>query len=407
MNYHFRLVDLVDIKRLQTLQNNFSKAMGIASVIVDEKGIPVTEPSGFSSFCKLSRLDQERMSKCFESDNAGGRAAMSVGKPFIYRCYCGFVEMAAPLIVREQYLGAFLLGQISVESENEQDIPYIIGLYPSWQKDPQLVKAHKEVNFIPSERLKAAANLLSNVTHDIAEQGYVNNIQKELHAKSIKLAEEERNRAELERALRDAEYKALTYQINPHFLFNVLNTIGKLAFLEDAQQTENTVYHFSDMMRYILKKSENKLITIGSEINSVKSYLAIQQIRMKDRFTYEIAVPDKYAEIVSPFLILQPLVENCFNYVVEPREVKSHIIIKAYDDGKTIFIEIIDNGDGISPEKISFILSNTSKRNYDKSIGIQNVQNRLKLTFGEPFGLEIESPNKPNMGTTVRLRLPM
>lgn len=407
MGYHFRLTDLIDIERLQTLQNHFSKAMGIALVIVDEDGIPVIEPKDSALKCQTSHLGQKQKHKCFENGNAGERMAISTSETVSYRCNCGFVEVAAPLIVRGQYLGAFLLGQVRVEPDKEQEIPYIDEKHHILGENAQLVKANEETNILPYERLQAAANLLSNVTHDIAEQGYVNNIQKQLHAKSIKLAEEQRNLAELEHALRDAEYKALTYQINPHFLFNVLNTIGKLAFLEDAQKTEDMVYLFSDMMRYILKKGDNKLITIGSEVNSIRNYLAIQQIRMKDRFTYEISVPDQYAQIASPFLILQPLVENCFNYVVEPREVKSHIIIRAYDDGKTIFIEIIDNGDGISPEKISFILSNTTKRNYDKSIGIQNVQNRLKLLFGEPFGLEIESQNKPNCGTTIRLRLPM
>lgn len=279
--------------------------------------------------------------------------------------------------------------------------------YKGWKKDPNLVKAHKEVSYLPYEKLKAAADLLSSVTQDIAEQGYTNNIQNKLHKQSIKLAEEERNRAELERSLREAEYKVLTYQINPHFLFNVLNTIGRLAFLEDAKETEDIVYHFSDMMRYILKKSDNKLITIGSEISSIISYLSIQKIRMKDRFTYDIDVADKYLNTACPFLILQPLVENCFNYVIEPRDGKSHIIIKAYDDGKALFLEVIDNGDGISPEKIEVILSNTSKRNHIKSIGIQNIQNRLKLSFGDEFGLEIKSANKPNMGTTIRLRLPL
>ena len=407
MSYQFRLIDLIDIERLQALQNHFSKAMSITIVIVDESGIPVVEPNDLASFCQISYLEQMQKRKCFESSHASGSTTLDIGESVVYRCYCGLVEIAAPLIVRGQYLGAFLLGHVRVEPEKESNIPYIVEQQQNCKNKSTLTKTYEEINFVPYERLIAAANLLSSVTNDIAEQGYINNIQKELHAKSIKLAEEQRNLAQLEHALRDAEYKALTYQINPHFLFNVLNTIGKLAFLEDAQKTEDMVYLFSDMMRYILKKGDNKLITIGSEVNSIRSYLAIQQIRMKDRFTYEITVPEKYFPIASPFLILQPLVENCFNYVVEPREVKSHITIRAYDDGKTIFIEIIDNGDGISPEKISFILSNTSKRNHDKSIGIQNVQSRLKLLFGDSFGLEIESDNKPNHGTTVRLRLPM
>ncbi|MGR6979970.1 sensor histidine kinase [Testudinibacter sp. P27/CKL/0425] len=407
MSYSFRLHDLLDIKQLEVIQHNFSKALGVALVVVDEKGVPVIEPSGFSTFCNLARMDCKQAGKCFECDNAGGRAAMSASKPIFYRCYCGFVEFAVPLIVHDQYLGAFISGQIRVEPEKEKHIPYIIDSSDDWKKDNRLVHAHQEANYLPYEKFVAAAHLLLNVTQSLAEQSYSNNIQKELHAKSIKLAEEQRNNAELEGALRDAEYKALSYQINPHFLFNVLNTIGRLAFLEDANQTEDIVYNFSDMMRYILNKSDNKLITIGTEINSIESYLAIQQCRMKDRFSYEIHVDEKYSEVTCPFLILQPLVENCFNYAVEPREEKSHIMIKANDNGKDVFLTVNDNGDGIEQNKINSILSGMIESSSGKGIGLKNVHDRLKLSFGEEYGIHIYSANKKGMGTTVQLRVPM
>lgn len=406
MCYTFRLTELIEIKQLQTLQDNFSKSIGVALVIVDEKGMPITKPSGFSTFCKLSRASLSQQYRCFQCDNAGGRAAMSANKPVVYRCCCDFVEFAVPIIVNEQYLGAFISGQVRVEKEKEQTIPYILDRSLEWKNDQQLITAHQQANYIPYDKFEAAAYALLNITLYLAEQAYANKIQKELHAKSIKLAEEQRNRADLERALCDAEYKVLSYQINPHFLFNVLNTIGRLAFLENAEQTENTVYYFSDMMRYILKKSDNKLITIGSEINAVKSYLAIQQIRLKDRFSYEINIPDKYLNISSPFLVLQPLVENCFKYVIEPKEQKSHILIYAYDDGHDVLLEVTDNGDGITKEKIEQILSDDIKGN-NNGIGIKNIQNRLRLLFGPRYGVEIKSSHKPNMGTTVRLRFPM
>ena len=407
MNYTFRLTELIELKQLQTLQDNFSKSIGVAIVIVNEKGMPITKPSGFSTFCKLSRASVSQQDKCFQCDNAGGRAAMSANKPVVYRCCCDFVEFAVPIIVNGQYLGAFISGQVQVEQEKQQTIPYILGRTSEWENNAKLVQAHQQANYIPYDRFEAAAYSLSNIALYLAEQAYANKIQKELHAKSIKLAEELRNRADLERALCDAEYKVLSYQINPHFLFNVLNTIGRLAFLEDAEQTENTVYYFSDMMRYILKKSDNKLITIGSEVNAVKSYLAIQQIRLKDRFSYKINIPDKYLDIASPFLVLQPLVENCFKYVIEPKEEKSFISLSAYDDGHDVLLEVSDNGDGIPADKINEILSDDVQENNHNSIGIKNIQNRLRLLFGQRYGLEIKSPNKPNMGTIVRLRFPM
>lgn len=407
MDYVFHLSDLLEVERLQTLQDNLSKAMGIALVVVDAEGVPVTKPSGFSPFCVASRQNPLNAEKCFQCDNAGGRAAMLRDKPIVYRCYCDFVEFAVPITVHGQYLGAFISGQVRVEPEIEQNIDHILGVDDSWRSDRNLVYLHENVRFIPYEKFEAAAYSLLHVTLYLAEQGYSNIIQKELNANSVKLADELRMRAELERLLHEAEFKALSYQINPHFLFNVLNTIGRLAFLEGAESTETTVYDFADMMRYILKKSDNKLITINTELKHVKSYLAIQKVRMKDRFTYDIDVPKKYLDIASPFLILQPLIENCFNYVVEPRESVSYISIKAYDNGRDVILEIADNGDGIPLEKIGLILSGDIVCNNGSSIGINNVQNRLRLSFGNNYGLEIESPNKPNMGTVIRLRFPM
>ena len=132
-------------------------------------------------------------------------------------------------------------------------------------------------------------------------------------------------------------------------------------------------------------------------------YMAIQQVKVTDRFVYVFDITEKYYDLVCPFLILQPLVENFFNYVVEPREVKSHIILRANDDGKDVIIEITDNGDGISAEDIEHILSGNQNRQKG-GIGINNIKNRLQLLFGENYGLQITSPHKPMFGTTIKLR---
>ncbi len=106
MKNKYKLNEFLDVKRLQTLQDNFSKSMMIALVVVDENGIPVTKPSGFSDFCMRSRLNPTLAHHCYESDNAGGRAAMHARKPVVYRCHCGFVEFAVPIMINDHYLGA-------------------------------------------------------------------------------------------------------------------------------------------------------------------------------------------------------------------------------------------------------------------------------------------------------------
>lgn len=316
MNNKYPLQEIFEVERMQTLQDNFSKSMMIALVVVDEKGVPVTKPSGFSDFCARSRRNPALAQHCYDCDDAGGRAAMAACRPVVYRCYCGFVEFAVPIMIDNHYLGAFISGQVKVETSKETEIPYILAENGVWEENPMLVNLHENTK-----------------------------------------------RVDIERSLHEDEFKALSYQINPHFLFNVLNTIGRLAFLENAQRTENMVHDFSDMMYYLLRKSNNGLMTLRNEINYVNSYMmSIQKVRMSDRFDYMFSIPDKYLDVICPFLILQPMVENFFNYVVEPREIKSHIHIKATDDGSDVIIEVTDNGDGISPQDIEHILSGNENR---------------------------------------------
>ncbi|WP_435954626.1 sensor histidine kinase [Dryocola sp. BD626] len=406
MNNNYKLHEFLDVKRLQTLQDNFSKSMMIALVVVDQDGVPVTRPSGFSDFCARSRQNPSLAHHCYESDNAGGRAAMEALKPVVYRCYCGFVEFAVPIMINNHYLGAFISGQVKVEEEKEQVIPYILNNSQVWQENPWLIDLHQNTRRMPYDRFESTASTLLHVSSYLVEQAHANNIQRELHIKDVELTNELRKRVEIERSLHEAEFKALSYQINPHFLFNVLNTIGRLAYLEGAERTENMVHDFSDMMRYLLRKNNHGLITLNHEINYVKSYMSIQKVRMSDRFDYRCEIPEKYHGVVCPFLILQPLVENFFNYVVEPRDTSSRLLIGASDDGKDVILEITDNGDGISKEDIASILSGDHNRQKG-SIGINNIQNRLRLLFGESYGLEIISPHKPRMGTTIKLRFPM
>ena len=129
---------------------------------------------------------------------------------------------------------------------------------------------------MPVEKILAVAQILCDSYNYSVEKQYANKVDAELREKDLKLIKEEKLRIEMEKALREIELKALHYQINPHFLFNVLNTIGRLAFFENAKMTEDVVYAFSDMMRYILRKSSQPLSSLGLEIGYVVNYLKLQ-----------------------------------------------------------------------------------------------------------------------------------
>lgn len=404
MSSSLLLGSFLDIERLQTLQDYFSRSMTIALVVVDQQGQPVTRPSGFCSFCDKARQNPALTQCCYQCDNAGGRAAMKAGKPVVYRCHAGFVEFAVPIMINQQYLGAFISGQIGVEQEKEQQIPFIL---PALPNTPTTLEDAGDVQHLPYSRFESIAYTLLHVASYLVEQAYANNMQRELHQKEIDLANESQKRTEMELSLHEAEFKALSYQINPHFLFNVLNTIGRLAYLEEAPRTESMVQNFSDMMRYLLQKNNSSgVITLGNELHYVENYIAIQKVRMANRFDYQIDINDRYLAVICPFLILQPLVENFFNYVVEPREDQSYLQIKALHQDNLLTLIIKDNGDGIAPEAIEEILSGDKNRK-KSGIGINNIKNRLELMFPNNYQFNISSPYQPMQGTTITISFPM
>ncbi|MFC3219168.1 PocR ligand-binding domain-containing protein [Tianweitania populi] len=396
---------------LQKVQDNFSVAVGVAMVIVDPEGVPVTKPSGFSSFCQSVRARGEWRGRCFHCDAVGGKTALSTGEPSIYRCHAQLVDFAAPIIVRGEYLGAVICGQVKLAPDEVApglvDFSDIFPTEASWSEDPQLLELHSRVAEVTYERLRSAAYSLFYIASHIVEESYSKGVTEELYANNLRLAEESKKRAELEKLLREAELQALSYQVNPHFLFNVLNTIGRLALVEDAKQTENTVYAFSDMMRYILKKNGSQFVPLRTEVDHMRNYLHLLKLRLGDRFEFALNVPEEFMQVLCPFMVLQPIVENCINYAIEPREGGGLIDVTAYTDGADLIVDVVDNGDGITPERKQEVLRGEADHGDRKSIGIYNVDSRLRYYFGADHGLEIVSPYRHGRGTLVRLRFPM
>ena len=209
-------------------------------------------------------------------------------------------------------------------------------------------------------------------------------------------------------SLRDIELKALHYQINPHFLFNVLNTIGRLAFFENAKMTEDVVYAFADMMRYILRKSRDPLSPLREELTHVQNYLKIQKIRLGSRLQYSINISEAYYSVKLPFLSLTTLVENSIKYAVENKASGGMVEVNGIEKDGDLCIDIIDNGDGMSQSKIVSVLRGDAYKDNEKgSVGLYNINSRLIHYFGNEYALSIESENKPSLGTKVTLKVPL
>ena len=238
-----------------------------------------------------------------------------------------------------------------------------------------------------------------------------NNIRKyikELKEKSElenKLNQEKMENIEKERLLKESQLLNLQMQMDPHFLFNTLNTVSRTAMFENAAETQNLIIAISKIMRYNLDH-KGKMVELKKEIEVLKAYLTIQETRFKEQMDFEINTAGNLEGIKIPPMIIQPIVENSIIHGLADTDSEGRVIIKIERLSDKVKIKISDNGVGIESEKLNDILNarHQNSENERKSLGILNVIKRLKLHYGEDI-LKINST--VNKGTEVIIEIPI
>ena len=202
----------------------------------------------------------------------------------------------------------------------------------------------------------------------------------------------------------EAEFKALASQINPHFLYNTLETIRMKAFCNNDKETADLVKKLGKFMRRCLE-IKNGEVTLRSELEFTNGYLELQSARFGDRVSYSI-----YSEVSKDYMILplviQPVVENAFVHGIESCKDNGHIGVKVYYSGDNVIIDVKDNGVGMSDEKLCELEEKLRRNDTSsgKSIGLTNVNKRIKMYHGDRYGLTIQT--KEGGGTLIRITLP-
>lgn len=204
--------------------------------------------------------------------------------------------------------------------------------------------------------------------------------------------------------------RMLQAQINPHFLYNTLNMISSIANIREIPEIRTIADSVSQLLRYNLKS--DPVVRLNEEVEQVRRYISIQQIRFPEKFSYECTLPSELADVAVPACILQPIVENSFIHGLDEKESGGTITIKIYAEQTELHILVADNGIGISPdilEKIHFSLRFSATVEIhtpsESSIGLLNVHQRIQTYCGKAYGLSIESQEKK--GTVVELHLPL
>ncbi|MFW6280823.1 MAG: sensor histidine kinase [Halanaerobium sp.] len=221
-----------------------------------------------------------------------------------------------------------------------------------------------------------------------------------------RLNQEKMENIEKERLLKESQLLNLQMQMDPHFLFNTLNTVSRTAMFENATETQNLIIAISKIMRYNLDH-KGKMVELKKEIEVLRAYLTIQETRFKEQMDFEIITEGDLAQIKIPPMIIQPIVENSIIHGLADTDSEGRVTIEIRKLSDKIEIRVKDNGVGIEAEKLDNIL-NEQSQNKEKSerdsLGILNVIKRLKLHYGENL-LKISS--EVNQGTEVIIEIPI
>ena len=201
--------------------------------------------------------------------------------------------------------------------------------------------------------------------------------------------------------LRKTELKALQAQINPHFLYNTLDSIAWMCEQGRSADAVNMVHALARLFRISISKG-HELIPISRELEHAESYLQIQKYRYKNRFTYEFRVDEGCLDYYCNKITLQPILENAINHGLELMVDEGCITVEICQEGDAILFRVTDNGVGMSAQQVEAIMSRSPGE--QAGIGIRNVDDRLKIYFGPRYGLRITS--EPDVGTCVEIRMP-
>ena len=205
---------------------------------------------------------------------------------------------------------------------------------------------------------------------------------------------------------KEAEIKMLQAQINPHFLYNILDIISWKAMLNEVDDIKNITIYLGEFLRYCINDYK-KMVSVEEDLKQVRNYIAIQKIRYTNRFNAYFNIDDTTKDLKIPKLLIQPIVENAIKHGLADKEISAIIYIKTKIYDNNLYVYVIDNGCGISQKKIDNILSKYELIYKDNKIhvGIKNVNERIKILSDKEYGIMIKS----SLGryTKVTIKLPV
>jgi hypothetical protein len=205
--------------------------------------------------------------------------------------------------------------------------------------------------------------------------------------------EKESQMLKMERQLSEAKLEALRMQLNPHFLFNALNSVSMLVRKKENMAAVDMIAGLSELLRYVLSSNEHNWVSLKQETEFLENYLTIEGIRFKDRMRFKLDIADNTKQLAIPNLLLQPVLENAIKHGLSEKTADGVIEISSAIIDDELVIKIVDNGPGLSTIKTG------------AGVGIKNIRQRLKTTYGEKARFELKF--QEGQGTIGAFHLPL
>lgn len=387
---HHSLAGAYTLDEIAALQLSFKELTGLDVVLVDKKGVPFVGGEAFASCSTLCQQWHETLKKYeLVSPLYLTMGEVNPHKAVAYRCRCGLLEISYPLINENVGIGTLLCGHFLLE------------------EDVSKLDYRPEVPVLSLAQCDALCLYLGLTGKKIVELIENVEVRRELEGQQKTYTAFMKKQHQLEEELKVAQLSALQYQVSPHFLFNSLNTIGRVALIEGDKHTEKLVSALARLMRYSLYQVRNT-VTLEEEVRTVTDYLMIQETRFQGRISHRIDIEPSILMAKMPCMILQPLVENACQHGLEPTKRGGIISIQSWLENGNVFLEVSDNGVGMSKEQQKSIFKlekiRSTKGGQVSGIGMTNVLRRLQLHFGSDCAWDINS--EINKGTTLQLSFP-
>lgn len=381
---NFTILNLFGKDRLEAIQATVAKATGLALVTLDYKGEPVTEMTGFTSFCREMRHKECSAGLCRSSDVYGAGQALAGQRQFVYFCPHGLLEVAIPIIVKGHYLGGFYGGQVRCENAPD-DIPRLSKLFEGKLQACPLTerqkKFYKNIPVYDFTSFRHITELIALMISQIGERETVTRGMAQNSGNESGCSHERVKYLEAELSRKRREIVNLLARQDYHFLIGSLTAVANLASIENAPRANEMALLIAEHLKYGSSR-ENPFVLLSEEITDVERYLKMQKIRFGDLLRYTADVPKDVAARRVPLHSVLAFVEYAVFYGLNTRDAELNVSLSATIEGERLVVVIADDGPGLTEEELNARFA-LFKRGYEG----ESIQMNLAATRSRLFDL--------------------